>query len=258
MEEALKPVGLCHSTQSNPIHASTRSVEYSHHEFRETGFSPILAGNLYCEEDGLDEEQCYLFEEDEEEEDEEEEGRVLRRRASAAFRRPASRGRQGEEEEEEEGGAGYGNKLYVTGVMVAACCRRQGLGAGLLRAVEEHAQVLRTQYIVMFVEPTNTAALALYTQKAGFHMVPYSPTAEAFAAAIGLYKGPYAARQYAFVYKRLKLKAAPVTTRQPSPSSASSISSSSSSSGARLLTDAQAAALPFPGRMPALSSSFFS
>lgn len=42
------------------------SLEYSHHEFRETGFSPILAGDLYCEEDGDDEEleHCYIFDDD--------------------------------------------------------------------------------------------------------------------------------------------------------------------------------------------------
>ena len=47
-------------------HPYNRSLEYSHHEFRETGFSPILAGDLYCEEDGEDEEHCYLFDYDDE------------------------------------------------------------------------------------------------------------------------------------------------------------------------------------------------
>ena len=56
---------LTHRLISPPsIH--NRSLEYSHHEFRETGFSPILAGDLYCEEDGEDEEHCYLFDYDDE------------------------------------------------------------------------------------------------------------------------------------------------------------------------------------------------
>lgn len=133
---------------------------------------------------------------------------------------------------------------------MAACCRRQGMGASLLQAVEEHAQELRTPYICMFVEPSNTAALALYTHRAGFHFVPYSPTAEAFAAAIGLYKGPYAAKQYAFVFKRLELPPAPPAPPQGADGEAQS--------SRLMLDDAQAAALPFPARMPVLGSSFFS
>lgn len=219
-----------------------RSVEYSHHEFKETGFSPILAGGYYCEglgeeeEDGYDEENCHLFEE--EEWSGWGDACALHRRGS--FRRPAS----SPPDERCHAQGGVGDKLYVTGVMTAACCRRQGLGASLLRAVEEHAQALRTPYLCMFVEPSNAPALALYTQKAGYNLVPYSPTAEAFAGKIGLYKGPYAARQYSFVYKRLEL----LDNADPK-------SSSSSTS----LAEAQAARpLPFPGRMPALRNPLFS
>jgi ribosomal protein S18 acetylase RimI-like enzyme len=241
-------------------------VEYSYHEFRETGFSPILAGDFYCEEDGEEEEHCYLFGDDDDDDDEELQdqpcggggGGVLHRRATGGFfRRPASRGADGAGASGGgEGGAGgrHGDKLYVTGVMTAACCRRQGLGASLLQAVEEHARVLRTPYICMFVEPGNAPALALYTQRAGFNLVPYSPTAEVFAAKIGLYKGPYAARQYAFVYKRLELKA---EEKKERTQASSSRSSGGGGGGNWLLGDVHAAALPFPGRMPALASPFF-
>lgn len=133
---------------------------------------------------------------------------------------------------------------------MANCARRQGLGLTLLRAVESHAQRLRTPYICMFVEPGNAAALGLYTRKAGYNLVPYSPTAEAFAAAIGLYKGPYAAKSYAFVYTRLEL----LPEAPPSPPQEEQAGEGEMTS----LADAQAAARPFPARMPALGSSFFS
>ena len=186
---------------------------------------------------------------------------TLHRRASASFRRPASRSpseSSGNTCSTNNNGGSLGDKLYVTGVMVATCCRRQGLGASLLQAVEEHAQELRTPYICMFVEPSNAAALALYTRRAGFHFVPYSPTAEAFAAAIGLYKGPYAARQYAFVYKRLELPPAPATPQGADNGGGGGGGGGAESSRRLVLDDAQAATLPFPARMPVLGSSFFS
>ena len=162
------------------------SIEYSTHEFKEVGFSPCLSMNP-------------LAGEEEEEEDEED----VRERFDFVM-------------EEEEGGSGYcyrrrgagGSKkksekqIYVTGVMVKNQFRRQGIGGSLLQAVDEHAHLMDIHYLCMFVEASNQQAMTLY-QRAGYHLVPFSQQAEAFASAIGLYKGPFAARQYSFAYKRL-------------------------------------------------------
>ena len=138
----------------------------------------------------------------------------------------------------------------MTGVAVADAYRRQGVASTLLQAVDEHASSLRAQYICMFVDSGNPAALSLYS-KAGFMLVNYNPLAESFASAIGLYKGPYSGRQYAFVYKRLPANrnARPAFGVLSSPS-ASSLSSFLVSKPSLLGNENMQ---PFPSRMPELA-----
>ena len=170
------------------------SVEMSSHEFAEVGFSPCLA-----EQEGEEEEEVvrggyfdYL--------DEEEEGAYGYSLSSSSW------GSRSRSSSSSSSSSASKKKLYVTGVMVLPAYRRQGVAASLLQAVDAHAAAQGISYTCMYVEATNTAALTLY-QRQGYHLVAYSAQAEAFASAIGLYKGPFAARQYSFAYKRLSASA---------------------------------------------------
>lgn len=80
--------------------------------------------------------------------------------------------------------------------------RRRGIARSLLNAVDQHAQSQGYSYVCLFVETKNKAAISLYLQ-AGYRLVPYSSQAIAFASAIGLYNGPFATREYYFMYKNV-------------------------------------------------------
>lgn len=97
-------------------------------------------------------------------------------------------------------------KLYVTEMAVADPFRRRGIAMSLLTAIDEEAKALGITCVCLFVEMKNRAALSLYL-KAGYKLVPYSDKASAFAAAIGLYKGPLANREYYFLYKSVPVPA---------------------------------------------------
>jgi len=167
------------------------SVEASTHEFAEVGFSPCLSeARAREEEEGNEDEDrevgddryCFF-------------SRVSNSssgRASSSL--PSSSSSKTKN----------GSKLYITGMMVSEAFRRQGVGASLLRAIDTHASQSQIDYICLYVEGSNESALKLY-ERNGYHLVAFSPQAESFASAIGLYKGPFSARQYSFAYKRLRV-----------------------------------------------------
>jgi len=85
---------------------------------------------------------------------------------------------------------------------VASRFRRRGIARSLLMAVDQHAQSLGYPYVCLYVETKNKPAINLYLQ-CGYRLVPHSAQATAFASAIGLYSGPFATREYYFMYKTI-------------------------------------------------------
>jgi ribosomal protein S18 acetylase RimI-like enzyme len=173
------------------------SVEASTHEFTEVGFSPCLSETRTARE-----------EEEEDEEDGEvgevgDDGYCFYSRVSRSNRASSSLPSSSSSSTHKK----KSSKLYITGMMVSEAFRRQGVAASLLRAIDTHASQNQINYICLYVEGSNESALKLY-ENSGFNLVAFSPQAEAFASAIGLYKGPFSARQYSFAYKRLKVEAA--------------------------------------------------
>uniref|UniRef100_A0ACD5TNF0 Uncharacterized protein n=1 Tax=Avena sativa TaxID=4498 RepID=A0ACD5TNF0_AVESA len=92
---------------------------------------------------------------------------------------------------DEEGVTGYA--MYscatslcasITKLAVKESCRRQGLGEALLQAAVERCRRKQVQRVSLHVDPTRTAAVALY-QKAGFQVDAtlegyYSPQRNAY------------------------------------------------------------------------------
>jgi len=165
------------------------SVEASTHEFDEVGFSPCLSEARAREE-----------EEGNEDEDGEvgDDGYCFYSRVSNSSSGRASSSLPSSSSSKTK----KGSKLYITGMMVSEAFRRQGVAASLLRVIDTHASQNQIDYICLYVEGSNESALKLY-ERNGYHLVVFSPQAESFASAIGLYKGPFSARQYSFAYKRL-------------------------------------------------------
>ena len=63
--------------------------------------------------------------------------------------------------------------LYVTDVVTSQTYRRMGIGETLMKAMEQKAQSLQTQYLFLHVEPDNVPALTFYQNpKLGYTPIP--------------------------------------------------------------------------------------